>query len=53
MSETPENRPEATSNPERPEAKSVRPERVGKVLYFLASGLLVSFMVSCACGPVR
>ena len=45
------------ANGERPEFKpagsSGRMESAGRLLFLLAGGVLLSVLVSCACGPVR
>ena len=44
------------ANDEHPDAKlagSRRMESAGRLLFLLAGGVLLSVLVSCACGPVR
>ena len=45
------------ANGERPDAKpagsSCRMESAGRLLFLIAGGVLLSVLVSCACGPVR
>ena len=45
------------ANGERPGVKpagsSGRMESAGRLLFLLAGGVLLSVLVSCACGPVR
>ena len=45
------------ANGERPDAgpagSSGSMESAGKLLFLLAGGVLLSVLVSCACGPVR
>jgi len=45
------------ANGERPDVKregsSGRMESAGRLLFLLAGGVLLSVLVSCACGPVR
>lgn len=45
------------TNPERcddkPARRSERIEAAGRVFFLLAGGVLLSVLVSCACGPVR
>ena len=45
------------ANGERPDAKpagsSGRMESAGRLLFLIAGGVLLSVLVSCACGPVR
>jgi hypothetical protein len=35
------------------EERSTLPARFGRAIFFLCGGLLMSILVSCACGPVR
>ena len=44
-------RPEPTV--EQPSPGPTRAETVGRTLFLLAGGVLLSVLVSCACGPTR
>jgi hypothetical protein len=48
MNETP-----AHDDPKSPETPSTKVETAGRVLFLLGGGVLLSVLVSCACGPVR
>jgi hypothetical protein len=48
MNESPE-----TSDAEVASRESSRAESIGRVLFLLAGGVLLSVLVSCACGPTR
>jgi hypothetical protein len=37
----------------KPAAHSTRMETAGRLFFLLAGGVLLSVLVSCACGPVR
>lgn len=53
MSETPEKQPESPVDPQSRDGNPRKKDGTGKALFLIASGLLLSIMVSCACGPVR
>jgi hypothetical protein len=48
MNETP-----ARDRTKSPETKSTRMETAGRLLFLVGGGVLLSVLVSCACGPVR
>jgi hypothetical protein len=48
MNETPSH-----DDAKSPETASTRVETAGRVLFLLGGGVLLSVLVSCACGPVR
>jgi hypothetical protein len=45
-------RPQGNEPEAAPEASGLN-ERVGRILFLFGGGLLMSVLVSCACGPVR
>ena len=50
--ESTEERTSAHASESQPPPRSVG-DRVGRILLLLGGGLLLSVLVSCACGPVR
>ena len=40
-------------DPRSPETRRTPREAAGKVFLLLAGGVLLSILVSCACGPIR
>jgi hypothetical protein len=53
MSETPEKQPEFPVASQWRDTNPQKKDATGKILFLIAGGLLLSIMVSCACGPVR
>ena len=53
MSKTPDKQPESPVDPQWRDPDPQKNGGTGKVLFLVAGGLLLSIMVSCACGPVR
>ena len=51
MSETPETQSDSAASAKG--ADPPRSEAGGRILFLLASGLLLATLVSCACNPVR
>jgi len=53
MSGTPEKQAESPADPQGQNSKPPQGDGVGRLLFLVAGGPLLSIMVSCACGPVR